>query len=297
MAASVRQRLLNRARERSEDFQLVLTQYALERFLFRLSESKYADDFVLKGAFLYLIWTDQPYRPTRDLDLLGFMDNSSERLIAVFKDLCNMKEDDGLVFEVDSLSAEQIREGFEYNGMRVTLMARLEAARIPLQIDIGFGDVVTPRPRHANFPTILNMPTPRIRAYPKESVISEKYEAMVRLGIANSRMKDFYDIWILAREFDFHGQSLARAIKATFKRRKTGIPENTPLALSSDFHQDSVKIAQWRAFLNRTRLKIPPGTFQDVSDLIWSFLLPPTEALNQGKPFKLLWTAGGPWKD
>ena len=296
IAASVRQRLLNRARERSEDFQLVLTRYALERLLFRLSESKYADNFVLKGAFLYLIWTDQPYRPTRDLDLLGFMENSSERLIAVFKDLCGMDQDDGLVFQAGSLLAEEIREDLEYNGLRMTLMAKLGVAQIPLQIDIGFGDMVTPRPRYENFPTILSMPAPRIRVYSKESVISEKYEAMIRLGIANSRMKDFYDIWILAKEFAFHGPNLSRAIQATFRKRKTALPENTPLALSPDFHQDPVKQGQWRAFLTRSRLRIPAGDFVDIIDLIHSFLLPPTKALNRGKPFKMMWPAGGSWR-
>jgi len=295
-AASVRQKLLNHARERGEDFQLVLTQYALERFLFRLSQSKFTDDFILKGAFLYLIWIDQPYRPTRDLDLLGFVENSSEQLLTIFRDLCDMSIDDGLVFDADSLSAEQIREDLEYKGLRMTLMAKLEMARIPLQIDIGFGDVVTPRPKYKNIPTILKMPEPRIRTYPKESVISEKYEAMVRLGIANSRMKDFYDIWILAREFDFQGQSLSRAIKATFSNRKTALPDNIPIALKTDFHQDPMKRSQWKAFLNRSRPRIPPGDFKDIINLIHSFLMPPTLALNQSKPFKMMWPAGGPWK-
>jgi len=295
-AASVRQKLLNRTRERDEDFQLVLTQYALERFLFRLGKSKYANDFVLKGAFLYLIWVDQPYRPTRDIDLLGFVENSSERLITVFKDLCGMDEDDGLVFESHSLSAEEIREDLEYNGLRITLMAKLEVAKIPLQIDIGFGDVVTPGPKYENVPTILDMPAPRIRIYSKESVISEKYEAMVRLGIANSRMKDFYDVWILAKEFGFHGQSIARAMRATFRRRRTVLPKYIPAALSPDFHQDPVKQGQWRAFLARSRLRIPPSDFEDVIDLIDSFLMAPTEALNHGKQFKSVWPAGGPWE-
>jgi predicted nucleotidyltransferase component of viral defense system len=295
-AASVRQKLLNLARERSEDFQLVLTQYALERFLFRLGVSKHAEDFVLKGAFLYRIWTDQPYRPTRDLDFLGFIENVSERLVAVFKDLCDIDQDDGLVFQTDSISAEEIREDLEYTGLRMTLMAKLGVAKIPLQIDIGFGDVVTPRPKYRYFPTILSMPSPRIRVYSKESVIAEKYEAMVRLGIANSRMKDFYDIWILAKEFNFQGQSLSRAIKMTFSNRKTALPENTPLALRADFIQDPVKQTQWTAFLTRTRLNILPGGFEDVIDLIRSFLLPPTDALIQGKPFKMMWTPGEQWE-
>ncbi len=296
IAASIRQKLLNHARKRSEDFQVVLTQYALERFLFRLGQSTYSDDYILKGAFLFLIWTNQPYRPTRDLDLLGFVENSAEQLLAIFRDLCDINADDGLVFEADSLSAERIREDLEYHGLRIKLLAKLEMARIPLQIDIGFGDVVTPRPAYESFPTILTMPEPRIRTYSKESVISEKYEAMVRLGIANSRMKDFYDVWVLAKEFDFQGKRLTQAMKATFRKRQTTLPDSAPIALRSDFYQDPVKQGQWKAFHARRRLRIAPGDLNDVIDLIGSFLLPPTEALSQGQTFQMMWPAGGSWR-
>jgi hypothetical protein len=294
--ASIRQKLLNYARKQNEDFQLVLTQYAIERFLFRLGRSKYAEDFVLKGAFLYLIWMHRPYRPTRDLDLLGFVENSSDHLRDVFKDLCDMSAADGLVFETDSLSIEQIREDLEENGVRIMLMAKLGNARIPLQIDIGFGDVVTPKPQSESYPTILEMPEPHIKAYNKESVISEKYEAMVRLGIANSRMKDFYDVWVLAKEFNYRGSILSQAIQSTFHRRKTALPESVPIALKTDFYRDTAKQSQWKAFFTRSQVGIVPDTFDGVIDFIRSFLMPPTEALRQNRSFQLMWTAGGSWR-
>ena len=295
VAASVRQKLLNRSREQKEDFQLVLTRYALERLLYRLSQSKHVDAFVLKGAFMFLIWTDAPYRPTRDVDLLGFGDSSAEQLIAVFKTICEANENDGLIFETASLSAEEIREQQEYNGIRLTLMARLEQAEIPLQIDVGFGDVVIPTPKHVDFPTILDMPPPYLRVYSKESVISEKYEAMVRLGIANSRMKDFYDIWVLSKAFDFEGLVLAKAIEATFSTRKTALPENIPVAFSGDFSGSPAKQAQWKAFTSRSRLKIRTDTLESIIANIYSFLTPPTEALLKKESFTLNWSAGKGW--
>jgi hypothetical protein len=295
-ATSIRQKLLNRAKQQKEDFQLALTRYALERLLFRLSESRHANSFVLKGAFMFLIWADQPYRPTRDLDLLGFGESSTERLVAIFKELCAIRQDDGLIFMKDSVSAEEIRDGQEYDGVRVTLVSQLTKAEIPLQIDIGFGDTVIPRPKYERFPTILDMPAPRLRTYSRESVVAEKYEAMVRLGIPNSRMKDFYDVWILQREFDFKGDTICKAIQTTFERRKTTLPESTPLALSSEFALDKAKQTQWKAFTSRARLRIPAGDLDRVIGQIHSFLLPPTEALIQGKQFTLLWPAGGPWR-
>jgi len=295
VAASVRQKLLNRARLKQEDFQLVLTQYALERLLFRLSQSKHAEHFILKGAFMFLIWTEQPYRATRDLDLLCSGESSTRRLMAVFRELCESSQNDGLIFEAESVTAEEIREEREYGGVRVTLRVRLEEAKIPLQIDIGFGDVITPGPEHAVFPTILDMPAPYLRTYSKESVIAEKYEAMVRFNIANSRMKDYYDVWVLARQFDFAGDILSQAIKATFERRGTPLPETIPLALSPDFSKDSQKQAQWKAFKNRTRLRLTPNDLNSIVKFVLAFVFPPTEALVQGKDFNAAWSAGGPW--
>lgn len=297
VATSVRQKLLNRSREQKEDFQLVLTRYALERLLYRLSQSKHVDEFVLKGAFLFLIWIDAPYRPTRDVDLLGFGDSSAEHLIAVFKTICDANENDGLIFETESLSAEEIREQQEYNGIRLTLVARLEQAEIPLQIDVGFGDIVTPTSKRVDFPTILDMPPPSLRAYSKESVISEKYEAMVRLGIANSRMKDFYDIWVLSKNFDFEGLVLAEAIRATFSTRKTALSKDTPIAFSEEFFDNPAKQAQWKAFVSRSRLKIQTDTFENIIADIYSFLAPPTEALLKKELFTFNWSAEKGWTE
>jgi len=297
IAASIRQKLLNRARERKEDFQLLLTRYAIERLLHRLSKSQHADSFVLKGAFMFLIWTDELYRPTRDLDLLGFGDSSIARIVAIFKELCEIQENDALVFVLDSVSAEEIREGHEYEGVRVTMESYLGEARIPLQIDIGFGDVVIPQAVFESFPTILDMPAPRLRTYSRDSVVAEKYEAIVRLGIANSRMKDFYDIWIMLREFHFEGTTLCNAIEATFKSRKTPLPETIPLAFTGEFFKDPAKQAQWSAFSSRARLRIVADDLESVIGQISSFLFPPTEALLKNKGLKASWSAGGPWHE
>ena len=297
IAASIRQKLLNRARERKEDFQLLLTRYAIERLLYRLSKSQYAESFVLKGAFMFLIWTSEVYRPTRDLDLLGFGDSSLDRIVAIFKELCDIQQGDGLVFVPNSVSAVEIREGAEYEGVRVTMESYLGEARIPLQIDIGFGDVVIPQAGVEGFPTILDMPAPRLRTYSRDSVVAEKYEAIVRLGIANSRMKDFYDIWIILREFHFEGTTLCNAIQTTFKSRKTPLPETMPLAFTSEFSKDPVKQAQWSAFSSRARLRIVADDLESVIGQISSFLFPPTEALVKGKQLKAFWPAGGPWRE
>jgi Nucleotidyl transferase AbiEii toxin, Type IV TA system len=246
MAASVRQRLLNIARDRQEDFQLVLSRFALERLLFRLSRSQHRDAFTLKGAMLFQFWGGEPHRPTRDLDLLGRGEPSTEQFEQVFQEVCRQPAgDDGLVFRDETVRAEQIKEDDEYQGLRIRLEARLGSARIPIQIDVGFGDAVTPGPQEITFPTLLDFPAPVIQAYPRETVVAEKFQAMVMLGIANSRMKDFYDLWMLAGQFEFQGPILCDAIHATFDRRKTTLPVGPPLALTSEFAEDSGKQTQW----------------------------------------------------
>lgn len=211
IAASVGQKLRNIARQRNEDFALVLTKFALERLLFRLSQSKHRDAFVLKGALLFELWTQGPYRTTRDADLLARGDNAPEILTNVFRDVCNIAVvDDGLRFDAQTVKAERIAEDANYQGVRATFMGYLENARIPIQIDIGFGDVVTPAPAEVEFPTLLDFPAPKLLVYPRESVIDEKFEAMAKLGIANSRMKDFYDLWKLSRDFAFGDSSYQR---------------------------------------------------------------------------------------
>jgi len=225
VAASVRQRLLNRSRQTGEDFQLLFTRYAIERLLFRLAASEHRDAFVLKGAMLFALWTGEMHRPTRDLDLLGFGDSGEGRLRAVFETLCGVAVmDDGLTFAADSVAVEPIREDQEYGGQRVTVAVTLGQPRIVLQVDVGFGDAVTPAAEEVEYPTLLGMEPPRLRAYPKETVVAEKLEAMVKLGLANTRMKDFYDVLVMARTFPFDGDTLRRAITATFARRGTAVP-------------------------------------------------------------------------
>ena len=296
LTASVRQRLLNLSREKGEDFNLVLTRYGLERFLYRLSISDHAERFVLKGAMLFAVWMDQTHRPTRDLDLFSYGDDSAESLTVLFKEVCQVEvEPDGLVFNPESVRAEQIREDQEYQGLRVRLLGLLANAEVPVQVDVGFGDVITPRAESIQYPTLLEMPPPMIRAYPKESVVSEKLEAIVRFGMVNSRMKDFYDIWIISKQFPFDGHTLVRAIQATFGRRGTPLPKTVPVGLSKDFAKDRGKSAQWKAFLNRTVLTDTDIDLEKVLDDLLAFLMTPLQAAARSKPYKRTWIEGGPW--
>ena len=296
LATSVRQRLLDLSRERGEDFQLVLTWYALERLLYRLGSSEHAETFVLKGAMLFPAWTSRSYRPTKDLDLLGYGDASPERLTALFEEICQSNvEPDGLDFDVQNIRVTEIREDQEYQGQRVQIVAYLGRARINLQIDIGFGDVVTPAAEKINYPTLLDFPAPHIRAYPRETVVAEKLQAMVALGMLNSRMKDFYDTWMIARQFEFRGAVLVKAITTTFNCRNTEIPGSLPSALSDEFASDPGKITQWEAFLRRTGLEATAVDLDHVIDELRIFLMPPVDAAARGEVFDLSWTDGGPW--
>lgn len=277
LAASVRQRLMNLARDGREDFQLVLTRYGLERILYRLAQSSFAGQFVLKGAVLFHLWTGQSHRPTRDLDLLGRGTPSPDRLRDVFHDVCSATvADDGLLFLADDIQATGIKDNDEYQGIRVRIDSRLGNIRIPLQIDIGFGDVITPGPLTATYPTLLDFPAPLVQVYPRETVVAEKFHAMVVLGIANSRMKDFYDLWTLARQFEFDGTTLCAAIRATFERRRTPLPTIAPTALTLEFGTDRHKSIQWMAFIKKGRLVNQPPPLGDVVVLLEAFLMPPT---------------------
>jgi predicted nucleotidyltransferase component of viral defense system len=297
IAASVHSRLLTLARETKDELQLVLMRYGLERLLYRLSESDYTNEFVVKGAMLFLVWTGEPHRATKDLDLLALKSASLEHLTAVFRALAKSPaSDDGLTFLPESVAAEPIRENDIYQGVRVTLDARLGKARIPLQVDVGFGDVVTPKAGRIQFPTILQLPAPMVSVYPKETAIAEKFEIMVKLGIANSRMKDYYDIWALCREFDFEGALLTRAIAATFRRRKTALPGELPVALSAEFSSDPSKRLQWGAFVKRGRLKDSEPDLAKVISLTRAFLEAPAEAARSKGHFSAHWPKGGPWK-
>ena len=297
LAASVRQRLLNLAHEQGEDFQAVLTTYAVERFLYRLSRSAYRDQFILKGAMLFRLWAQAPQRPTRDLDLSARGTSATDRLEEIFGEICRVSvEQDGLEFDPETVRTERIAEEQEYQGVRIRLAASLADARIPLQIDVGFGDAVTPEIEEITFPSMLDFPSAHLYAYPPETFVAEKLQAMVRLGMPNSRMKDFYDIWILAQRSRFEGRTLSRAIEATFKRRQTALPIDTPLALSSEFSEDSRKQAQWRAFVSRGKLDGREVGFEEVISALREFLMPPTAGAAKGAAFDMVWLPPGPWR-
>jgi predicted nucleotidyltransferase component of viral defense system len=264
IGASVRAKLLDRARVQRSDFQVLLTRYALERFLYRLSVSPYQDRFILKGAMLFITWVDDPFRPTRDLDLLGHGDNDPVNIAETFRAICTQPViDDGVTFDIAGLSAKPIREEVEYGGVRVRTTATIGGARIPIQVDdVGFGDVVTPAAVEIDYPVLLEAPAPHLRAYPVETVVAENFEALVTLGITNSRLKDFYDLWMISRTFELRRTVLAGAVVRTFERRGTALPSDTPVGLTGEFA--SVWAAQWRAFLSRDRMAAVPTAFDIV---------------------------------
>jgi predicted nucleotidyltransferase component of viral defense system len=274
LAASVRQRLLDLAKRRGEDFGFVLLRYGLERLLYRLGRSRHADRFVLKGAMLFPLWSGSSHRATRDIDLLGYGSPDLSRLEEVFREIADMPGDDGIEYLAGTVRAVPIREDAIYDGIRVTLEAELAVARLPIQVDVGFGDAVTPAPREADYPTLLAMPAPHLRVYPREPVIAEKLHAMVDLGVANSRMKDFYDVWFLSKSFEFEGAMLLSAVRATFTRRGTDVPTTAPVALTATFAQDAGKRMQWTAFAKRGRLLTSPTALEEVVERIGAFLGP-----------------------
>ncbi len=295
VGTSVRARLLTLAQRKGVDFQLMVTRYALERLLYRLGVSPYRDRFILKGAMLFTLWLDDPFRPTRDVDLLGFGDDDAAALKMVFRDICSIVvEDDGVRFDTTKLRAAPIRDQAEYGGVRVQMAATVGGARVPLRVDIGFGDVVTPAPSDVDYPVLLDHPPPKLRAYPKETVVAEKFEAMVSLGATNTRMKDFYDLWAMARRFAFDGRVLGAAIGATFKRRATDLPADTPAALTEAFAAEKQKL--WRAFTTRDRLTQTPETFAEVVTQIGAFLMPVIAALRRDSDTASSWPPGGPWR-
>jgi predicted nucleotidyltransferase component of viral defense system len=297
LVQSIHQKLLNIRRESDEDFQFLLIRYSLERFLYRLSKSAYASQFILKGAFLFAVWTDERYRPTKDLDLLGFGESSPSKLKAVFREICNTVVDpDGLIFNTESIAISEIREEQDYEGQRIKLISSLGKAKIPLQIDIAFGDAVTPQVEEHNFPSLLKMPSPRIRTYPKETVVAEKLQSMIRLGMQNSRMKDFFDLFWLSRLFIFEGSILLEAIQSTFQRRKTSIPTELPLALKDEFSTDNAKQTQWKAFLKKNEIAGMSEDFADIITKLRDFLAPPLKAASSGNSFPLFWSPGGVWQ-
>jgi hypothetical protein len=262
-AASIRTRLKHHADTAGEDFNVVLTRYGIERLLHRLAMSAHAGRFVLKGALLFALWYDQPHRPTRDADLLGFGSDDPQVLAEVFRSLCAMAGDDGMAFDPASVRVSPIREGARYGGLRVDLRASLDAARIALQVDVGFGDAVTPSPQTGSYPSLLpGLPMARLRVYPKAAVVAEKLHAICLLGMANSRMKDYFDLDRLLRDPELDDDPLREAIAATFERRQTDLPRELPLGLSEAFAADAGKRIQWAAFLRKNRLA--PAVLGDV---------------------------------
>jgi hypothetical protein len=295
VGASVRARLLHLARERGDDFQLLLTRYANERLLYRLTRSRHHGSFILKGATLFTLWTGHPHRATRDVDLLGVGDPSEDRIRNIFAEMIALEVgDDGVVFDAGSLAVGPIREDQEYGGVRVEMLARVTTARVRLQIDVGFGDAVTPEPVQMDLPVLLDFPTPHLLVYPRETVVAEKLDAIVQLGTTNSRMKDFYDLVVLARRFEFDGALLVRAIRATFGRRKTPLPMDLPTGLTSAFAADPGKAMQWTAFVRKSGANDAADLRATIATVV-AFAEAPLTAAARESPFACHWRPGGPW--
>jgi len=293
VSASVRQRLLNRSRSDRRPFNELLQYYAMERFLYRLSRSSQADRFVLKGALMLRVWGSPESRPTMDIDMLGMTSNQEADIIARVKDILKVDvEEDGLVFDPDSIRSERIAEDADYEGTKIRFQYKLDSAQIRMQIDVGFGDVVYPGAEKAIFPTLLDFPAPNLLCYSRESAIAEKIEAAIKLGAINSRMKDFYDIWLLSRQFDFDGILLAEAISQTLCRRGTAPP---PLIDAFTDAFISVKQTQWEAFRRRLGDDRIPDSFEEIVFQADAFLSPVLASLFSGKPTPAKWTAPFGW--
>ena len=295
LAASVHQRLLNQARATDRPFNEILQYFAMERFLYRLSKSPRGGSFVLKGGLLLALWRVSVTRATKDIDLLGHVPNDVDGVVVLMRDACSQAvERDGVEFDPASVVGERIAEEAEYEGVRVRFRGRLGNARLTLQVDVGFGDAVVPGPVEAEYPTILDLPPPLVRAYTRESVVAEKFHTMVRRGLLNSRLRDYFDVWALSRQFDFEGPLLARAVTETFARRQSEVPAASP-SLTDEFAADPARKAQWRGFLRRSRLEGVPQDLGEVVRGVAAFLGPVATALHEGVEFPRRWRAPGPW--
>ena len=299
LAASIRKRLLDRARKTDRPFNELLAYYGMERFLYRLSQSKHASSFVLKGALLLHVWQGEEARSTSDIDLLGFGSNAPEAVAQRIREcLLVVVPSDGIRFDAESVQAEPIAEGADDQGVRVQVQGMLGKMRLALQVDVGFGDTLEPEPVLIDYPVLLDLPAPKLFGYARESVVAEKFEAMVKLGAANSRMKDFGDLYGLSLTMPFDGARLARALEATLVKRGTRIQDALPLVLTPEFGLLPQKKTQWRSYLKKRRFAVrPPDSLEEVLKQIRLFLLPPVTALSQHTPFKKRWLPGGPWKD
>jgi len=296
LAISVHQRLLNKSQELSENFNRLLSRYVQERLLYRLSKSEHAQKFILKGAMLFVAWTGHLHRPTKDLDLLGYGADSVAEITSLFRQICNVTVlADGVVFDPESVQVEDIRDQQVYGGKRVRLIGNLGSAHIPIHIDVGFGDAVTPDATLEKFPTLLDFPPPMIRIYPPETVIAEKLQALIALGIQNSRMKDFFDLWQLARSFNFESDALSTAIRTTFNRRATKLPKEFPIGLSDEFARNTEKNTQWHAFLRRIAFEDDELDLGMIINDLREFLGIPLFAAAKNESLKKIWQDGGPW--
>ena len=294
IAASVHQRLLNQARETGRPFEELLQYFAMERFLYRLSQSRYRDSFILKGALLFRVWVVADTRATRDMDFLAYVDNSLNHLVEIVQSTASLEvPDDGLVFDSDSVAAERIKEDADYEGVRIRFRAFLGQARVTLQVDVGFGDVVHPDVAEVEYPTLLDFPSPALRSYPPETVIAEKVEAMLHLGELNSRMKDFFDVWRLSQLHGFDARILTEAIRATLENRKTDVMEFTELR--QELLGSNDKQVMWMAFLNNAGVA-GPDSFADLLDALDLFLSPVLDAIESREAIEGLWPASGPWE-
>lgn len=299
VAASIRARLLNRARSEDMRFQLLLDRYACERFLYRLGESEARDRFILKGASLLAVWMEAPYRATRDVDLLAFGDDDARTIRGVMEYVCGIPcPEDGIAFDLDTLEVSAIREGQKYAGQRADLIALLGNAKCNVQVDFGFGDVVTPGPTEVRLSTLIEgLPAPFLRTYPRVTTIAEKFESMVQLETRNSRMKDFYDVWALSENFGFDGAELREAIKRCFESRNTPFTADIPDALTAAFYSDLDRQDLWSAYGRRGEiLSPPPSAFEEIGNRIQSFLGPVRDSILAGESFDMHWPSGGPWQ-
>ena len=298
-AAAIRARLLNKAKNVGAEFELFLVRYACERFLYRLGESTLRDRFILKGATLLALWMEEPFRATRDIDLLALRESDQKTVRRAVATISKVPcPEDGLIFELETLQVSPIRENQKHGGQRVSLRALLGAARIPVQVDIGFGDEVTPGPVEAQLPTIIEgLPAPVLHTYPQVTAIAEKFETMVQLGTVNSRMKDFYDIWALSETFAFHGAALQHAVSHCFERRGTHLLEEIPDALAVAFYANPARQELWQSFGRQSGLlKPPPNDFKDVGRRVQSFLKPVYASILARETFDMHWPAAGPWQ-
>jgi hypothetical protein len=298
VAQSIHQRLLTRAQKEGRPFNELLQHYAIERFLYRLGQSNHAEKLLLKGALLLRVWQIPMARPTMDIDVLGRTTGTPEALTAILRECMVLKvEDDGMQYDPESLVTEAITLDADYQGWRIRFRATLGNARVTMQVDVGIGDVVYPSPIWIDYPVLLDQPAPHLLAYAPENAIAEKYQAMVELDMANSRMKDFHDVWTLACNLEFDGERISEAIRRTFERRKTELPKVMPTAFMPDFYEDKIKLTQWRAFLNKGLVTEEEVLLAEVAKVLRDFLLPPTDALVSERVFKMRWSRAGFWTE